>query len=183
MAWATQVARELLAEALPQRWAHVQGVASRARVATVTDDQELLVAAAILHDIGYAPSISATGFHPLDGAYHLTRIGAPRRLVNLVAHHSCARLEAEIRGLTGAIAEFEDEGPSAMRDALWWADMTTTPGGGVTNIADRIAEIQDRYGDGDIVSSFIRQARPELEAAVARTETRLQAAAGASHEK
>ena len=34
-------------------------------------DADLLEAAAWLHDIGYAPSLVATGFHPLDGARYL----------------------------------------------------------------------------------------------------------------
>jgi hypothetical protein len=28
----------------------------------------MLVAAAILHDVGYAPDLATTGFHPLDAA-------------------------------------------------------------------------------------------------------------------
>ena len=58
-----------LAESLPQRWAHVQGVARQARTlrAVVGRDSELLEAAAILHKAaGYAPDLAVTGFHPLD---------------------------------------------------------------------------------------------------------------------
>ncbi|MFD6855509.1 HD domain-containing protein [Streptomyces diastaticus] len=51
-------------------------------------DRDLLVAAAWLHDIGYAPELRDTGSHPLDGARHLESLGAPARLVRLVAHHS-----------------------------------------------------------------------------------------------
>jgi hypothetical protein len=40
-------------------------------------------------------------------------------LVNPVAHHSCATLEAELRGLSDELAEFEDE-KTALRDTLWW---------------------------------------------------------------
>jgi hypothetical protein len=62
---------------------------------------------------------------------------------------------------------------TALRDALWWADMTTTPDGRPTNIHDRIEEIQKRYGPEDLVTFFIRQAKPELMAAVERTEQRM----------
>ena len=182
--WASGVAAELLARSLPQRWAHVQGVAARARLATsvVRNEARVLIDAAVLHDVGYAPQISTTGFHALDGARYLAEMGAPVRLVNLVAHHSCATLEAELRGLSAELAEFEDEGPTVLRDALWWADMTTDPDGGVTTVVDRVAEIQDRYGPDDLVSCFIRWAWPELEAAVRRTERRL-VAAGIDYEK
>jgi hypothetical protein len=58
------------------------------------------VAAAWLHAIGYAPSIGHTRFRPLDGARHRRDQGWPTSVVNLVAHHSGARFEAEERGLT-----------------------------------------------------------------------------------
>ncbi|AXX27912.1 hypothetical protein APASM_0547 [Actinosynnema pretiosum subsp. pretiosum] len=40
-------------------------------------------------------------------------------------------------------------------------------------MAARIAEIRERYGEGDIVTRFISEAEPELAAAVERTEKRL----------
>ena len=102
----------------------------------------------------------------------LCDVGAPNRLVNLVAHHSCTTLEAELWGLSEELAEFEDERP-ALRDALWWAEMTTMPDGQETTAAERIAEIQSRYGQDDLVSRFIRHAWGDLSAAVERTERRL----------
>jgi hypothetical protein len=172
------VARDKLAGALPRRWAHVRGVAHRARQAAslFREDVQLLVMASFLHDVGYAPDLAETGFHPLDGARYLRSIGAPARLTNLVAHHSCAVLEAEQRGLSAELAEFEDEGPTPLRDALWWADMTTTPDGEPTTVEQRVREIQERYGPDDVVSCFIRWAWPELKAAVDRTEARLREA-------
>src|SRR5512142_548163 len=66
---AREMARGLLAEALPRRWAHVQGVAGKAeRVAASLTLGDALAVAAWLHDVGYAPSVADTGFHPLDGA-------------------------------------------------------------------------------------------------------------------
>lgn len=175
--WARDLACKLLAEALPRRWMHVQGVARRARLAAPLfgEDAELLIAAALLHDIGYAPDLADTGFHALDGARYLRTIDAPRRLVDLVAHHSCAVLEAEERGVAAELAEFEDE-KTPLRDALWWADMTTTPDGGRTTLTERVREIEQRYGPDDVVSCFIRWAWPELLEAVERTEARLGAA-------
>lgn len=178
VAWAFDLAAEKLAGVLPRRWAHVQGVGRRANMVAPllsVGDCELLVGAALLHDIGYAPELVETGFHPLDGARYLRGVGGPDRLVNLVAHHSCATLEAELRGLSDELTEFEDE-RTALRDALWWADMTTTPDGGETTAVERVAEIQTRYGPDDLVSCFIRRAWDDLNAAAERTQRRLEAA-------
>jgi hypothetical protein len=51
--------------------------------------------------------------------------------------------------------------------------MTTSPEGEPVAFEDRIAEIKERYGPHDLVTFFIRQAKPELQAAVERTEQRL----------
>jgi len=69
-AWAEGFARILLADTLPRRWAHVQGVAAQARTlkSSLGADADLVDAAAWLHDIGYLPELAATGLHGLDGA-------------------------------------------------------------------------------------------------------------------
>ena len=99
VAWAFDLANQKLCEAVPRRWAHVQGVARQARTlqAVAGPDADLLEAAAVLHDVGYPPDLATTKFHPLDGARFLQDEGAPARLVNLVAHHSYAVLEARMR--------------------------------------------------------------------------------------
>lgn len=172
------MASDHLAKQLPRRWAHVLGCADRAWIAgslLEEFDRIILMSSALLHDIGYAPDIARSGFHALDGARFLRSINIPDRVCALVAHHSCAYREAEIRGLSAELGEWSDE-QSTLRDALWWADMTTTPDGLVTNVRDRIEEIQKRYGPEDLVTFFIRQAAPELFAAVERTEERLHTA-------
>lgn len=176
--WAYGVSRALLAEPLPRRWAHTQSVAAQARKISVLagKDSHLLVAAALLHDIGYAPDIALTKFHPVDGARQLVSLGAPRRVTCLVARHSCAALEAQMRGLGEDVGEFEDEATSA-RDLLWYCDMVTGPDGERLRFAERVAEIRRRYGEADLVSRFIVQAAAgELGAAVERTASRIAAA-------
>lgn len=86
---------------LPDRPAHVAGVAARANglAQALGLESEKLVAAAWLHDVGYAPSLRATGFHPLDGARHLAELGYDPQVISLVAFNSGARVEAELRGL------------------------------------------------------------------------------------
>lgn len=180
-AWAFEVAEQKLAEFLPRRWAHVQGVAERARSLrpVAGEEADLLEAAAILHDVGYAPDLATTAFHPLDGAVFLREIGAPERLVHLVAHHSYAALEAELRGLSAELAEFDDEqGP--LRDALWYCDLNTTPDGERVDARGRIAESKQRYGPDHLVTTFIKNASPELLAAVDRTQQRTEALAAMS---
>lgn len=171
---ARRLAEEHLSAALPRRWRHVQGVARRAAaVAPLIGDQTSeLVCAAWLHDIGYAPPLTVSGFHPLDGARYLTTMNMPRRLVCLVAHHSYAALEAELRGLAAELAAFGDES-GAVRDALWYCDITTSPDGESVTAEKRMTEIKERYGPDHLVTRFITQAKPELLAAVERTERRM----------
>ncbi|WP_084466549.1 HD domain-containing protein [Nocardia arthritidis] len=166
VAWAAQLARDNLV-GMSRRWQHVQGVARHAQQAVdVVDDGDLLLAAAWLHDIGYAPSIRETGFHPVDGAEFLRREGAPERLCALVANHSCACVEARNRNIE---IRWPDE-QTALRDALWWADITTTPTGETTDVLSRIAEVRERYGPDHVVSRSLAEAAPELIEAVDRTE-------------
>lgn len=165
---------------LVDRWRHTQAVAARAKglcPAVGESDRQLLVVAAWLHDVGYGPAIASTGFHPLDGAWHLLRLGYPRRLCALVAHHSAAMIEAEERGMAAELAEWErEEGPVA--DALWAADMTTGPQGQRFTYPERLAEILDRYEPGSVVHRAMTRAQPLIEGAIERTERRLAAAAG-----
>lgn len=168
---ARSLARSHLADDLPRRWRHVQGVARRASqiAPAVAGSDDTLVCAAWLHDVGYAPAMAVTGFHPLDGARFLAASGVAKRLADLVAYHSCAALEAELRGLAAELTEFGNEhGP--VRDALWYCDITTSPDGEPVAAADRIAEIKQRYGPGHLVTQFITLATPDLLAAVDRTE-------------
>ena len=79
------------------RLAHVRGVAAAAeRLVERIDplEAEALVAAAWLHDVGYAPSVRSTGFHSLDGAVFVRAEGFPALVVSLVAYHTGAVFEA-----------------------------------------------------------------------------------------
>ncbi|WP_280317617.1 HD domain-containing protein [Nocardia wallacei] len=173
-AWSWSVAQAELVGVLPHRWAHSRGVAqAAARLGiAVGGDRELLVAAAILHDVGYAPRLAHTGFHPLDGARFLRdEHQADERLVRLVANHTFALLEAEERGLRDELeAEFPLLDNQVLVDALTYADMATTPKGEPTTPADRIAEIVGRYGPDTIVGRFIQRAEPEILATADRIE-------------
>ncbi|MGM7442596.1 HD domain-containing protein [Streptomyces tunisiensis] len=175
--WAGRIAEAELGEALPRRWAHSQGVAARAAELgrLLGRDAELLAAAAILHDVGYAPRLTLTGFHPLDGARFLRdEHGTDERLTRLVANHSFALLEAEERGMREELAtEFPLLDDPLLVDALVYCDMTTTPDGGRTTAQERVTEIVGRYGADSVVGRFIRRAAPEIFSCVERIEAAL----------
>jgi putative nucleotidyltransferase with HDIG domain len=170
-AWAERLARALLERSLPRRWAHVQGVAARARTLApaLGADAELLEAAAWLHDIGYAPELAQTGLHSLDGARYLRDVHhTDPMLCRLVAHHSYAVLEAEERGLAPVLNREFASSPQRLADALTFCDLTTSPDGDQVQVTHRLAEIQDRYGSGHLVSRFISRATPLILEAVGR---------------
>jgi hypothetical protein len=138
---------------LGRRWKHVQGVAARAAELTpaaLLGQHEHLVAAAWLHDVGYSPEIGHTRFHPLDGARYLRAAGWPALVVDLVAHHSGARFEADQRGVAAELADFPLIDSPTM-DALVTADLTTGPGGERLSYDERIDEILRRYPVDDPV--------------------------------
>ncbi len=174
-AWAQDLARTLLASALPRRWAHVQGVAARARslAPSLGPDAGLLEAAAWLHDIGYLPELAVTGLHGLDGARYLRDVHhAEPMLCRLVAHHSCAIFEAEERGLAHILNREFDPPPRPLADALTFCDMTTSPDGEHVHVHNRLAEIHDRYGSAHLVSRSIRRATPLILEAVGQVNAR-----------
>lgn len=171
---ARDVAEEHLADALPGRWAHVQGVAGRAREVTVALDSheaEVLVAAAWLHDIGYAPVLQRTGAHQLDGAA-LLQLAGQERLAALVAHHSESRFELGLVGLEEELAAYADE-DSAVSQALTYCDLTIGPDGFPVEPWERLDEIRERYGDEHVYVRAQELALPSLYLALAHTEMRL----------
>jgi putative nucleotidyltransferase with HDIG domain len=170
--WAEEQGERLLAP-LGRRWTHSQAVAERARAVAdvVAEDHDLLVAAAYLHDVGYAEKLAVLRFHPLDGARWLADRGYGR-LAGLVANHSGSRHEAELRGLGEELAQFPDEA-SAVTAALAYCDLTTGPGGESMTPEERRADVEARHGFDSLVALGLRRAWPELMAAVAMTEERL----------
>jgi len=159
--WASSQAEARLAP-LGARWDHVQSVAEQARnVARGTGvDLDLLVSAAFLHDVGYAPELAVTGFHPLDGARFVRDAGFPE-LARLVAHHTGARNEAALRGLPDLLIKFPFQDSLEQR-ALTYCDLTTGPTGNPTNVRDRVEEICTRYGPNHVVSKAALIGLPEF---------------------
>ena len=166
-AWGREIAQRVLAEALPGRWVHTQGVAAQARALgpVLGWDTDLIETAGWLHDIGYAPALAVTGFHPLDGARYLRdRTDAAPAVCALVAHHSGAVVEAAERGLSEALlAEFPLDGHWGEQViAITYCDFTTGPRGERVSPAQRIAEILSRYEPGSAVHRAVQASAPQL---------------------
>ena len=160
---------------LPRRWAHVQGAAARARdlAPVLGADADLLEAAAWLHDIGYAPGLAVTGLHALDGARYLRDVQhADALLCRLVAHHSCAIIEAGERGLADVLSLEFEPAPHVLSSVLTCCDMTTSPDGEPVPVDRRLAEIHSRYGSGHLVSRSIQRATPMILRAVEQVHGR-----------
>jgi hypothetical protein len=167
--WARDLASRLLAAPLPDRWSHTQGVGTRAETIAhiLGQDAESLICAAWLHDIGYSPALIATGFHPLDGARYLRDVEkADAFLCRLVAHHSQAMVEARNRSLADELSGDFSPVDGLIADALTYCDMTTSPHGEPVDVEVRLREILARYGDGDIVTESIKEARPAIRRSV-----------------
>ena len=170
---AEQTAHALLG-AMGDRWRHSMGVAARAAelAARLDLDADVLVAAAWLHDIGYAAEAVVTGFHPLDGARYLVGERWPLRVAGLVAYHSGARFIAVARGLGSALAVFRDEA-GAMQEALTYADQTVGPCGDRVTTSERHAEMLRRHGSDSWNARIDHLRGPHLRAIAVRVERRL----------
>ncbi len=159
-----------------ERWLHAQGAADAARrVLPCIDpaDQDLLVAAAWLHDIGFDHPNPPTGLHSLDGAYLLRDAGWPERLVSLVAHHSEARFLAAGMGLLDTLNEFERE-ISPVSDALVYADMSSAVDGQPVTVHLRLSDLRYRHSDDELPMRIALSSRePHLILSTARTEIRM----------
>jgi hypothetical protein len=173
-----RMAREhaaVLLKDLPARWTHTEAVAKRARLVVealrLGHEGDILMAASYLHDVGYAPAVRETGFHPLDGALHLRAVGR-ERLARLVAYHSGAIWEARLRELDQRLASFEPE-VSVVADAQTYCDMTTGPAGELVTLAQRLTDVERRHGVDSLVMKALRGTQPELQRVVSVIEAAL----------
>jgi hypothetical protein len=114
-----------------------------------------------------------TGLHALDGARYLRDVQhADALLRRLAAHHSCAIIEAEERGLADALGREFEPPPDALGSALTYCDMTTSPDGELVPAGRRLAEMHQRYGPGHLVSRSIQRATPIILRAVEQVHGR-----------
>lgn len=168
---AAQTARELLSG---DRLAHTLAVGQRASqlgCTRLTPRDALRVASAgYLHDVGYGQQAVAVGWHPLDGARWLRAAGWPDDITRLVAWHSCAEVEGELRGLYDvAVADFGSPPTGPAVDVLVAADFTTGPTGQSVSLDQRIEDIRRRYSADSLVITALDRIEPQIRAATART--------------
>lgn len=155
------------------RWAHVKSAgltAERLHQAGVIDGD--LVCAVWLHDIGYAPPLAVSGFHPLDGARYLHQLGLTDRIVGLVGAHTGAAWEAAERGLAGEWALLPSPAEADL-DVVTLVDLSTSPTGDPIDPADRITEILRRYDPDHPVHRAVTRSRASLMQAVIRARRSL----------
>ena len=175
-----QIATDLLGR-VGTRLPHTRAVARQARTASdllPNPWRSTVVKAAWLHDVGYNPALNSTGFHPLDGARWLRAEGFCEDTCSLVAWHTGAIHEARERGLADELlAEFAPPPPSAL-DALTWADLTSSPSGGLVSPQVRLDEIMDRYEPGSVVRLAVAAGWKDLLESAERIEQLLEARHG-----
>ena len=176
-AWKASPA-SLLERALPRRWSHVQGVATRARnLAPAIGADAALGGRQRLHDIGYlefsspAPACTAS----TAPRYLRWTLSTPTRCcAGWSRTSSCAVIEAEAKSRPGRRSAPRVRAAAATRqaDALTFCDMTTSPDGQQVHVTHRLAEIHDRYGAGHLVSRSIHRATPLILQAVDQVHAR-----------
>ena len=93
-------------------------------------------------------------------------------LCRLVAHHSCAIIEAGERRLADVLSLEFEPAPYALSSVLTCCDMATSPNGELVPVEQRLAEIHDRYGPGHLVSRSIQRATPMILRAVEQVHHR-----------
>jgi hypothetical protein len=97
---------------------------------------------------------------------------ADTMLCLLAAHHSCAILEAEERGLADTRGLEFGPAPYRLSGVLTYWDMTTSPDGEPMPVHRRLAEIYHRYGSEHLVSRSIQRATPTIVRAVQQVQDR-----------
>lgn len=159
---------DLLAELPESRRAHSVAVGERvaslaSRLAPAVRAE--VVAAGVLHDVGYSPSWVVLGFHPLDGAAGLRERGFSPLVCDLVSTHTGALWEADERGLDVELFDgfrCDRDDIALLRRVVTWADLTTGPTGQLVTVDERLSEIRARYPDEHPVSRFVSRRRAEL---------------------
>lgn len=167
--WAEETARTMLADTGP-RLDHVLAVGEKAREVARKlggDDGQRLIVSAFLHDIGYADQLVDTGLHQIDGARWLTDLGLPS-IASMVAHHSEAAVELELRGREELLDGFERP-DQRIADALTYCDVTTGPAGQDVSLDERIEDVGRRRGSDSPVYRAMVKARARYVESIERT--------------
>ncbi len=153
-------------DSTPNRFRHVRAVWLRAVALrslglawldpAMSDRLEL---AALLHDVGKALDPDDTEPHGFVGARLLDSLGL-HDVAPLVAYHSGARIEAEIRGMSDRDRWSDDE-PDLLA-LLTFLDRTTSANGEVVSLAQRRNGITARHGESSMQIRIFDATLPEV---------------------
>jgi putative nucleotidyltransferase with HDIG domain len=146
----------------PRRFHHSLGVYGQAQeiAGLLPAGGDVLLLAALLHDVGRALDPENSAPHGFVGARWLERHGL-HDVAPLVAHHSGARFEAAARN-HDARDRWHDRDPDLLA-VLTYLDRTTSPRGERITLDDRRAELCERYGVGSLSVLIFDLVRPEAE--------------------
>lgn len=149
------------------RLAHIQQVIRTAQAIEARRSfAGRLIAAATYHDIGYAPSLATTGFHPVDGAETARKDGFDGEIVDAVLHHSGARGLAsrsrpDLMHMYGPDCRMTE---TALSRALTFCDNRSGPRGESLSLAARIADIRVRHAGNAAILDTTEAYLPVFEA-------------------
>lgn len=161
------------------RHRHVAACAEKvgSALAVVPGDEDLALALVYLHDLGFCEQARGTGFSTLDCARFVRGLGAPDRVVDLLAHQFLGPVEAGFRGLQGYYRDFGPDERGPVRDLLWSVCLTTDSDGKDITVAQRCDAWWHRYADtSDWLGDYLHAAQAELQAADERTRQRAEQA-------
>lgn len=123
-----------------------------------------LIAAAVYHDIGYAPDLAATGFHPVDGAVLAKTHGLDAGTVDAVLHHSGARSLAvmtrpDLLCHYGARCRMME---TELSRALTFCDNRSGPLGEPLSLDARAADIRRRHAAAPAILAVLETSMPRF---------------------
>jgi Cof subfamily protein (haloacid dehalogenase superfamily) len=136
----------------PRKIAHSIAVARLARQLSLDleltpEEARAVELAALFHDIGYAPALRLTGFHPLDSAIFLAHRAAPEAAIQAVLLHRYAREKAATHPAASSIyADLPLTSPHLADDLVSFCDLRISPEGTLVTLKERLKEAGTRYG-------------------------------------
>ncbi len=111
------------------------------------EDRERLRRAALAHDLGYAPALYQTGYHPLDGALFLASCGEDPLVVEAVLRHSRAGQGEHLPEAIRKAYAVRPPVPEAawLVDAVTFCDWRAAGVGGRVSLGERLQDILLRH--------------------------------------
>ncbi|MCH5583705.1 HD domain-containing protein [Shimazuella sp. AN120528] len=147
------------------RFHHILGVVRKMKslltqLNILEEWKALLIQACYLHDIGYSPKLDLYHYHQLDGAIFAAKQGYPKYIVATILFHSCAYegviySRPDIRKVYEHHLSLLDDKDQMFIDLVSYCDLHTSADGEDTNLAQRVKNVIERYGDTHEVSKIM----------------------------